>query len=178
MSRKPRIEVTERGAQTTLDVLTSDPRYKARIDNPFGEPTAPIALRDSSRECRWFNAAVANDHIWRAKRKGWDQVKREDVLDLDQIGGYNVDPAGFITRGERHQEILMSMPKDVRTAVQAAKTAANIRNMGNPNAMKKELVEAAAQRFGDEGADFLNRRIGPVGEVRDSFERVERVDPD
>lgn len=176
--RKPRIQVTERGSQTSLDVLTSDPRYKARINNPFGEPSAPIELKDDTRECRWFNGAVANDHIWRAKRKGWDQVRKDDVVDLEQIGGYNVSPDGYITRGERHQEVLMSMPKDVRAAVQAAKTALNIRNMGNPNAMKNEVVEAAGRQIGAEAADFLNARIGPVGGVTDTFERIERIEQD
>ncbi len=156
----------------------SDPRYRARLSNPFNEPSAPIGLKDTSRECRWFNASKGTDHIWRSKRKGWDQVCPEDVADLEQIGGYNVSPEGFITRGERGQEMLMSMPKDVRFAIQTAKTRANIANMGNPNATKQEVVEAAGNQLGSEAADYLNARIGPVGGVTDTFERVERVDPD
>ena len=175
---RPRITVTERGSQTSLDAILSDPRYRARIDNPFGEPSAPIALKDDTRECRWFNAAIANDHIWRAKRKGWDQVRESDVVDLDQIGGYSVSPDGYITRGERGYEVLMSMPKEVRAAVQAAKVQQNIRNMGNPNAMKNEVVEAAGRQIGSEAADFLNARVGPVGGVTDSYERIERVEQD
>jgi hypothetical protein len=161
--------------QTDLDVLLSDPRYKARIENPFGQPSAPIELKDASRECRWFNAAIQTDHIWRAKRKGWDQVRLSDVADPEQIGGYVLSTEGYITRGERGHEILMSMPKVVRAAVQAAKTDANRRHMGNPNAMKKEVVEAAGRAIGSEAADYLNRHIGPVGGVNDTMERVERL---
>lgn len=175
MPRKPRIEVTERNIQTGLDVLLSDPRYKARLSNPFNEPSAPIALKDESRECRWFNGAVGSDHIWRSKRKGWDQVRPEDVVDLEQIGGYNKSPDGYITRGARGEEVLMSMPKVVRKAIQIEKTRHNVRNMGNPNATKREVVEAAGQAIGSEAADYLDAHIGPVGGVTDSYERIERT---
>src|SRR6185369_3100349 len=126
MPRKPRISVSERASETSMEVLLSDPRYRKRLENVFDEPSAPIDLKDSSKECRWFNAAKGTDHIWRSKRKGWDQVKPEEVRDLQQIGGYNVSPEGYITRGERGQEVLMSMPKQVRQAIQAAKTRANM----------------------------------------------------
>lgn len=178
MPRHPRIAVTERGSQTNLDVLLSDPRYKARIANPFNEPSAPIALKDSNRECRWFNAAKGSDHIWRSKRKGWDQVRPSDVLDLEQIGGYNTSPEGYITRGERGQEVLMSMPKVVRTLIQSQKTRQNNANIGNPNATKNEVVNAAGAKLGSEAADYLDAHIGPVGTITDSIERVERVEPE
>ncbi|SRR6266571_525848 len=175
--RKPRIAVTERDQQTDLDILT-DPRYAARLQHPFEEPSSPIALKDSTRVCRWFNAAVATDHIWRSKRKGWDQVRPEDVRDLDQIGGYNKSPDGYITRGERGQEVLMSMPRDVRHLIQQAKTRANIELVGRPNAMKNAVVQAASEQLGDEAASYLQDHIGPVGTVTDTIERVERLDPD
>lgn len=178
MPRRPRIEVTERSLQTGLDVLMSDPRYKARLQNPFNEPSSPINLKDDSRECRWFNAGKGSDHIWRSKRKGWDQVRESDVLDLEQIGGYNKSPEGFITRGERGQEVLMSMPKIVRVAIQTQKTRANNATMGNPNAMKNEVVNAAGASLGSEAADYLDAHIGPVGTVTDSHEIVQRVEPE
>lgn len=170
----PRISVTERGSQTSLSALIeSDPRYKARLDSPFNEPSAPIALKDDYRECRWFNSAIATDHVWRAKRKGWDQVRPADVVDLEQIGGYNVSAEGFITRGERGQEVLMAMPKEVRTAVQNAKTRQNLERLGNPNATKNEVVNAAAAQFGPQAADYVQTHVN----VKDYHERVERVDP-
>lgn len=176
--RKPRIEVTERGSQTTLDVLLSDPKYKKRIQNPFGVRSEEIALKDPSRVARWSNGAIGADHVWKHKQMGWDQVRPDDVADLDQIGGYNVSPDGFIVRGARGEEVLMAQPRVVRDAVQAAKIEHNNRNMGNPNRMKQELVEAAGNSLGAEAADFLNSRIGPVGTITDSRERIERVDPD
>lgn len=175
MPRRPRIAVTERGVQTGLDVLLSDPRYKSRIDHPFNEPSAPIGLKDDSREARWFNGALGSDHIWRSKRKGWDQVRPDDVSDLEQIGGYQTSPEGYVVRGARGEEVLMSMPKVVRQAVQIAKTRQNQANMGNPNATKAEVVSAAGKQLGSEAAEYLDRHIGPTGGVTDSYERVERT---
>lgn len=176
MPRKPRIEVTERGLQTSREaIIASDPRYLKRLESPFNEPTAPIGLKDDSRECRWFNADIATDHVWRAKNKGWDQVRPVDVVDLEQIGGYNISTDGYITRGERGKEVLMSMPKVVRHAVQIAKTRKNLEMMGNPNKTKNDIVSAASQHLGDEAASYLNDRVGPLGGVTDSYERVERT---
>src|SRR5690242_6457010 len=102
MPRKPRVEVTERGLQTDLQTLIdSDPRYRDRLRNVFGQPSAPIDLKDDTRECRWFNAAIQTDHIWRNIRKGWDKVRPSDVKDLEQIGGYTESVDGYIVRGER-----------------------------------------------------------------------------
>jgi hypothetical protein len=170
----PRISVTERGTQTSLAaIIDSDPRYKARLDNPFNEPSAPINLHDASRECRWFNAAIATDHVWRAKRKGWDQVRPGDVVDIEQIGGYNVSPEGYITRGERGQEVLMSMPKPVRQAVQAAKTQRNLDQLKNPNSAKTDLTNAAAAQLGPQAADYIQTHVN----LNTYHERVERVEP-
>lgn len=155
---KPRISILER-----------------RLQNPFGEPSYPIHLKDPSLICRWFNGALSSDKIWRAKNvKGWDHVRPEMVVDMEQIGGYTLNPANQITRGERGQEVLMCMPRDAYDQIQLAKTRHNIRNMGNPNATKNEILEAAGNKYGDEAAEFLRKRTGPVGGVTDSYERIER----
>jgi len=159
MSKKPRVTVTERDQQADLKVLLSDPRYKARLDNPFGAPSSPIALKDQTRECRWFNAAIQEDHIWRNKRKGWDQVKPTDVDDLEQLGGYSVSPEGFIVRGERGREILMSMPKEVVRAVRAAKTEHNNRTVGRAGVLHDELSAAVGNKYGDEAGQFVHTHV-------------------
>lgn len=176
MPRTPRITVTERSLQAPLDVLLSDPRYKARIDNPFGAPSIPIQLKDTSRECRIFNAAIGSEHIWRAKQKGWDRVRPEECAIPDQIEAFTVSAEGFLVRGERGQEFLMSMPKVVRRAIEIAKTKQNIAHMGNPNATKTDIVNAASKQLGDESASYMDRHVGPVGGVTDSHEIVARVE--
>ena len=173
----PRRRVTVVDRETQNAALL-DPRYNRRLQHPFGQPSATIALKDKSREARWFNGAIGTDHVWRAKNNGWDPVKPDDVEDLDQIGGYIVTN-GYVTRGERAQEILMSMPKAVRRMIVDAKTAHNNMNMGNPNRVKNEVVEAAGRQISSEAADYLDSHleaghVGPMGGVTDSYERIER----
>lgn len=155
---KPRISVLER-----------------RLQNPFGEPSIPIQLKDPSLLCRWFNGALSSDKIWRAKHvKGWQLVKPEMIVDMDQIGGYTLGVDNTITRGERGQEVLLCMPRDDFDQIMMAKTQHNLRNMGNPAGMKQEILEAAGTQLGDEAASFLNQKIRAVGGVTDQYERIER----
>ena len=147
-----------------------------RLQNPFGEPSLPVSLKDSSLRARWFNAAIVTDKIWRAKQKGWTPLKVKDLVDHDQIGGYTEGPDGIITRGDRGQEVLMAMSQSDYAKIEAAKSAWNNRNMGSSARTKAEVVEAASQQLGDEAADFLNRASRPVGSVVDSYERVQRTE--
>jgi hypothetical protein len=164
----PGTEVLEPKAKARISVL------ERRLQNPFGEPSAPIELKDASRECRWFNAAIMTDKIWRAKAKGWDPVRPDDCVDLDQVAGYVKNAEGFVTRGDRGQELLMSMPKDWRRQIAIAKTRENNKNMGDSGKTKAEVVSAFAEKYGDEAGTTAERHVGPVGSVIDQFERVER----
>jgi hypothetical protein len=157
----------------------SDARIKVlerRLQNPLGESSAPIDLKDRSLVCRWFNAAISSDKVWRAKNKGWEPVRPEDLVDPDQVGGFTKSPEGYVTRGDRGQEILMQMPRTYREQIEVAKARANMKNMGDPVATKNEIVSAASDQLGDQGADFLNRNVGIVGGVRDQYERIQRQD--
>ena len=148
--------------------------FERRLQNPNGQSTAPIDLKDPSLVCRWVNAAIAADKVWRAKQQGWTPVRPEDLADLDQVGGFTKSPDGFVTRGDRGQEVLMSMPKVWRDKIALAKTRENLKNMGDPTATKNEVVQAASDRLGDQAADYLNRKVNIVGSVRDQHEIVHR----
>lgn len=146
-----------------------------RLNDPFGMPSIPIQFKDTSLIGRWFNAAISNDKIWIAKQvQGWSQVTPEMLVDLDQIGGYNVSATNTIVRGDRGNEHLLCMPRDAFDKIQMAKSRKNLEKMGRSNATKQEVVEAASAKYGDEAGDFLNRHVGPVGSVSDSYERIER----
>lgn len=157
--RTPRIEILER-----------------RLQNPHGQPSFPVTLRDPGWECRWFNADVAADHIWRAKQKGWEPVTVEELADPDQIGGYTTTVDRHVARGARSQEVLMKMPTEWRTKIQYAKTAENNRVVSNPHRQKQELVEAAGHVLGSEGAEALHRHVGVVGDVHTNYERIQRLE--
>jgi len=172
MGRPKRIEVSERALQVPADIM-NDPRFRGRLANPFGEPSAPVALKDKTRQARWFNADIVTDKIWRAKAKGWDPLRPCDIVDTDQIGWFKVNAEGVITRGERGQEVLMSIPKAAYEAIEKAKTAWNNRNMGSASKTRSEVIAAAGEQHGDQAANFLSKAIV---NVEDSYERVERRD--
>lgn len=162
-------------AQTT-DPLFKKPRVEVlqrRLQTPFGAPAAQIRLKEAGWEPRWFNAALAADHIWRAKENGWQGVRPGELADPDQIGGFQVSPDGFVVRGDKGQELLMKLPADWRKQIQQKKTEQNTRNM-RPGAMKREVAEAAGKALGDQAGQFVNDNVRVVGDVRDSIERVHR----
>lgn len=143
-----------------------------RLNDPFGEPSIPIQFKDPQFIARWFNGAISTDKIWRAQHvKGWATVTPAMLVDVDQIGGFDLSPAGYITRGERGHEVLMCMPRAVYDQIQTAKSRKNLANMGDSARTKAEVVTAAGDKYGDEAADFLTRTIG---NVTDQYERIER----
>ena len=166
MSR-PKTETTE--AAANIQVL------ERRLQNPFGEPSTPIDLKDASLVPRWFNSAIMSDKIWRAKNKGWTPVRPEDLQDPDQVGGFMKSPEGYVTRGDRGKEVLMAMPKVYREKIEMAKAKRNLANLGDSFKQKAEIVQAASDTLGDQAADYLNKRVGPIGTITDSYERIQRT---
>lgn len=141
-----------------------------RLQNPFGEPSVPIGLKDRSLVCRWFNAGISADKIWRAKMvKGWQHVTPHMVTDLDQIGAHSVSPDNKIVRGERGQEYLMCMPRDAFDKIQLAKSRYNNELMGNPNRQAADAIEAGARA----GLDPSIAGGRPTGKVNTYKERIE-----
>lgn len=155
-TRKPRVSVLER-----------------RLQNPFGEPSAPVRLKTPGLIARWFNSAIRPDAFWRARELGWEGVTPDMIVDLQQIGFYTKSMDGYVARGERGQEVLMYMPEDDYKQIQAAKTAKNLKDMKDYDAEKHRALNAFAESGGD--ADFMANKIQPVGGVRTSYERVQQV---
>lgn len=158
-SRKPHIEVLER-----------------RLQSPFGMPSRAIQLKEPGWTVRVFNRGIKGDKIWEAEQNGWQKVKREELADPEQMGGFDVSPEGYVVRGERGQELLMKMLTDWYNQIQRAKADVNIRNMKRPGAVKNEVVAAAGQRFGGQAADYIDRHVQIVGDVVDKKERIQSVE--
>ena len=155
--RKPRISVLER-----------------RLQNPFGEPSVEIRMKDPNVKPRWFNDDARPGQIHRAKELGWVPVDPDMVEDPDSIGFHTVT-AGQIVRGPRGQEVLMWMPLNEFNQIQLAKTEANYRAMRDFDRQKSDMLEAAAAKYGSEAADFLNDRVTAGSQVKDYHERIERL---
>jgi hypothetical protein len=139
-----------------------------RLQNPFGEPSQDIPLKDKSLACHWFSEAVRVGQISRVRELGWEHVTKEMVVDLGRLGFYSLGPGDIICRGERQQEFLMYMPIADRDAIQAAKTKQNIEHMKNPNAMRNEVLNSYGE-LDPNGAD----RIQATGGVTVNQERIE-----
>lgn len=178
MARPRKEQPTETGDQPVEQPETARADrikiFERRLQSPNGISTAPIDLKDSSLICRWFNSAIGSDKIWRAKQQGWVPVRPEELRDQDQVGGFTKSADGFVTRGDRGQEVLMSMPRVWRDKIAIAKAKENMRNMGDPVATKNDIVAAAGDKLGDQAADYLNRKMSIVGGVRDQHEIIQR----
>lgn len=149
----PRVQVLERSLQS-----------------PFGIPSSPIELKEPGFVTHWCNTELkggAQLHYF--TEHGYLKVKPEYLRDKDTFQ-FTVSPEGFVTRGERHKEILMYTTVSHAQSRQRKKTEENVRRMRSVN---EDVVEAAGKKLGDEAADFLNRQTRPVGRVTDSREVIE-----
>lgn len=145
-----------------------------RLQNPFGEPSAPVRLKEAGLLARWFNSAIRPDQFWRAKEMGWTGVTPAMIADLNQIGFHTISPEGYVARGERAQEILMYMAEADYRQIQVAKTRKNLEEMKDYDKEKTKALNAFAAKHGGTAAEYMSGRI--VGGVETSYERVERVE--
>lgn len=157
--KRPRVSVLER-----------------RLQNPFGEPSAPVRLKDNTLLARWFNSAARPDHIWRAKELGWQGVTPDLLEDITQIGHHTTSPDGYVARGERAQEVLMYMPKADYHAIQVAKARKNLQDMKDFDKEKHQALNAYAAQSGGAAAEFMEDKLRPIGGVRTQYERVQMVE--
>lgn len=156
--------------------LPAPPKAKHRIEvlerrlqNPRGQGAPAIALTLGGMVPRWFNGAISADKIWRAKQDGWEPVTPDLLADKEQIGGFQTSPDGYVTRGERQQEVLMYQPLEWRTKIQAAKTRQNNKDLNT----RVPVLEAAGKQLGDQAATLMDGQSKAVGAVRDNYERIE-----
>ena len=163
MAKTPTTD-TPRLPRPKIDVL------ERSLANPFGLPSVSIALTDPSVTCHWCNTSIGAHQLGKYLDAGYLKVTEAMLADKDRVA-YTISPEGYVTRGARHEEILLYTPKDWYRKRQQAKTAKNLAGMA-PGATKAELTQAAGERFGDDAARFVEGHVGPVGSVRDSYERI------
>ena len=152
----PKLEVLERGLQSV-----------------FGLPSAKIDLKDPRMVTHWCNTAIQGSQLSRYLDAGYQKVRPEMLADVDRVS-FTVSPEGYVCRGERHAEILLYIPKDWHDKRQWEKARRN-RDEMHPHVTKQKIVQAAGESLGGQAAEFLEGHIGPVGNVRDTYERIERT---
>lgn len=151
----PHIEVLERGLQ-----------------NPFGLPSTPISLKDPQFETHWCNTGIGPGQYAKYLDAGYLPVRPEYLKDAERHP-HTVSPDGYVSRGQRCEEVLMYSLKSHVRARQKAKTQRNLQDL-NPMRTHAALTEAASEKLGDRAAEFLSR-AKPIGGVKDQWERIERV---
>lgn len=159
----------------TEDELPPIDILERREQNPFGETSSPIGLKNKAMVGRWISTDVRVDQFYRAKQLGWIGIKPDHIEDLAQIGPYQTSPDGYVTRGIRGQEIAIQTDAERYRRIQYAKDRKNREMMRDSLKQKAQMIDAAAQQFGGEAADFLNRESGPTGRVTEMYERISRT---
>ena len=154
---RPRIEVFERGLQ-----------------NVFGMPSAKIELKDPAMETHWCNTAISGTQLVKYLDAGYLKVRPEMLLDHERVS-FTTSPEGYVTRGARHEEILLYTLKDWYRQRQREKTRINLEGM-RPDRTKTELVEATGKTLGSQTAEYLDTHLKPIGGIKDSHERIEVVE--
>jgi hypothetical protein len=141
------------------------------LENVFGLPSEPIKLKDPQFATHWVNTGLRDSRFREMTEKGYLPV-RPEYLEDPKAFLFSVSVDGYVTKGNRGEEILMySTKENVR---KRAYRKAEINSRGMRNA-KQEAVEAAGQQLGDEAASFLQQKGSVVGGVRDSYERIQKT---
>jgi hypothetical protein len=97
--------------------------------------------------------------------KGWIPVRVSDLACKPDEFGYTASPEGFVVTGAGGQEAVFKMRVEDWQRLVRAKTAANLKTIGDSRQVKADLVKAAETQFGDEAGAYVHAHV--TGEVRD-----------
>ncbi len=146
--RPPRISVLER-----------------RLQNPFGDGSPPIKLKDPGWVVHVINGNLRQGRYHDVVRnKGWVPVEPGEIDGAPEDFGFDVKE-GRVVRGPRGEEVLMKMPAEDYREIQMAKDAHN-RRLTHPTQVKADISQAAAKELGDRAGDYLDRAITTVNVER------------
>jgi hypothetical protein len=154
---RPRVDVLERA-----------------VADPFGAPSSPVELKDPALVTHWCNTELKGGaQLHSYTEAGWLKVRPEYLKQPDHLT-FSVSPDGYVTRGERHREILMYTTAEHNKRRMWAKTESNMKRMRQSN---DEIAQSAAQHFGSEAGDFLSAHGRGIGGIKDSREVIATEQP-
>jgi len=155
---KKAITMTSVSATATVPHLPRVSVLERRLQNPFGDSSVPIRLKEPGWTVHVINTTIRPGRYHDVVRnKGWVPVAPEDLDgDADEYG-FDVKD-GRVVRGERGSEVLMKMPEADYRAIQQAKDDHN-RAMTNPKRMKRDVLEQAAGQYSDQAASYLDQNV-------------------
>lgn len=165
-------------AKTDITVAIPRPRVdvlERAVADPFGAPSQPVELTDPALVTHWCNTELkggAQLHTY--TEAGWLKVRTEYLKNPDNFS-FSVSPDGYVTRGERHREILMYTTKEHEKRRAWAKTEQTMKRMRMSNT---EIAEAGAKHFGsDEAGEYLRKNARGIGGIRDDREIIATEQP-
>lgn len=151
----------------TTTALPSISVLERRLQNPFGEGSIPIKMKQPGWTLHIINASLRSGRYHDVVRnKGWVPVEANEIDGDPADFGFDVKE-GRVVRGERGSEVLVKMPTKDYQRIALAKDDVNRRGLGG-QAVKKAATEKAAREFGDQAADMVDQNIsfnatrGPV----------------
>lgn len=148
--------------QTTVTTAPTEPPPIAvldrRIQNPFGEGSQPVTLKQPGWTLHVINANLRPGRYHDVVRnKGWVPVVPEEI-DGDPLDfGFDIKD-GRVVRGERGSEILVKMPTRDYQQIQMAKDAYN-KKLIKPKVVREAAMQRAAKEYGDQAADVIDRTV-------------------
>jgi hypothetical protein len=129
-----------------------------RLQNPFGEGSPPIRLKEPGWTLHVVNGALRPGRYHDVVRnKGWVPVAPEEIEGEAIDFGFDVKD-GRVVRGERGQEVLVKMPTADYALIAQAKDDANARQLASKK-VKSDLAQKVAATFGDEAGAFAHDSI-------------------
>jgi len=153
-------------AKKTTDTATAEktPRLKRisvlerRLQNPFGEGSPPIRLKEAGWTLHVVNGALRPGRFHDVVRnKGWVPVTPEEIEGDALDFGFDVKD-GRVVRGERGQEVLVKMPTADYTLIAKAKDDHNRAQLA-ARTVKRDMAQKVADTFGGEAGDFAHDNI-------------------
>jgi hypothetical protein len=149
----PTFEIAERRAQHgDLDSLR--------------EIDSAAALRDQAvpMTTRWIftgpGAPLGRFHRVIAQL-GYQQVHARELTTPAHQNGWNVSPEGYVTRGEKGQELLVKMPKHLYEQIQRRKALDADAKRRSAGAMRQQVQEALGQDGQHGAAEKVGRMQMP-----------------
>lgn len=143
----------------------------ARLNRSVFEHTSgAIAFTDPQFVGRWFNVAVSSQRLYEAQQSGWVPVPPAMISDLNRLGVYAVNDAGYVVRGQRGEEHLYFMTKVNQQRIAEAKTTENDARLGSGKKSRQDLIESVAAQGHSEAAEFLSSKV--IGDVVDGVEQI------
>jgi hypothetical protein len=168
---RPRKIDTDAGADPAKAAVPHVSVLARRLADPESvqAPTTFIPLKDDPDGRvwaeRWGNFAQPGRYSELIQRKGWVQVRREELASFEAVSDLTDKGDGFVWRGDKGRECLLKMPRKDYDAIKRREAQILEGKMHSMAHLKGRIAEAGAKQFGDQAGDELLKLRGDIREL-------------